>query len=327
MDRRRFLLTSLTGALARPLDAPAQQLQHKTRLGSLHPSTAAQAAPFIGALEKGLSDRGHIKDRTTTLEYVFLPPSLDRLAEAASSLGQRVDVLRTWGTVAAVAAKRAGVSVPVVFVTVGFPEAIGLVRSLKHPGGNFTGISFEAADETYGKRLEIAKEVVPRLRRVAALGASDDPNIGPALRSIHGAGRLLGVEVVEWRVLSAADLAPAFAQMTSKGTHAVLVIAGAFMFVNRDEVARLALAHRLPSVHGLREGVVAGGLVSLGPDLVVMAGQAASYVDKIVRGANPADLPVEQPARYEVQINLKTARALGLTIPPSLLARADQIIE
>jgi putative ABC transport system substrate-binding protein len=229
--------------------------------------------------------------------------------------------------VTAVAAKESGVSCPVVFATVGFPVTIGLVQSLREPGGNFTGISFEAADDTYGKRLQLLQEILPGLRRVATLGAGDDPNIIPALETARRVAPTLGIEIMDVRVRSVADLSSGFAEMMNKKAQAVLVIAGAFMFGHRDRVAELALAHRLPSAHGLREGVLAGGLVSLGPDLVVMAGQAAGYVDKILNGAKPGTLPVEQRARYETHVNLKTAKALGLTIPPSILARADQVIE
>jgi putative ABC transport system substrate-binding protein len=162
---------------------------------------------------------------------------------------------------------------------------------------------------------------------VAVLGAGDDPNIIPALDTVHRVAPSLGIEIHDVKVRSVADLASGFADMTKKRDQAVLVVAGAFMWVHRDRVAELAMAHGLPSAHGLREGVAAGGLFSLGPDLVVMAGQAAGYVDKILRGTKPGNLPIEQPARYEIHVNLKTARALGITIPPSLLARADQIIE
>jgi len=297
LTRRRLLIT--LGVVASPALASAQPPKAPWRIGSLHPSSSALAAPLIEALELGLAQRGYVKDKTTTIEYLFVAPSVNDLTRAAAAISQRSDVLLVWGTVAAVAAKRAAVSCPVVFVSVGFPEAVGLVKTLRQPGGNFTGISFEAADETYAKRLEIAKELVPGLTRVAALAAADDPNIGPALTTLHKVGPLLGVDVVEAKIGTPAELDATFAGLATKRVQAV----------------------------GLREGVAAGGIVSLGPDLVAMARQAAGYVDKILRGERPGDLPVEQPVRYEVRVNLKTAKALGLTIPASLLARADQVIE
>jgi putative ABC transport system substrate-binding protein len=283
--------------------------------------------PIVASFEKGLAARGHIKDSTTTIEYVFRPGPRQHLQEAAQALSERVNVLVAWGTIVAVAAQEAKVSCPVVFSSVGFPVAIGMVSSLRRPGGNFTGISFEGAEDTYGKRLQILKEIVPHATRVAALGHADDTNIVPALETAHRVAPSLGIDVVDVTVRSVADLEPAFAAMSKRRIQGVLVIAGAFMFVNRDPVARLAIAHHLPTVHGLREGVVSGGLVSLGPDLVVMAEQAAGYVDRILRGARAADLPVEQPTRYELYVNLRTAKALGLIIPPSLLLRADQVID
>jgi len=237
------------------------------------PSHATRA--FIASFEKGLAARGQVKGITVTIEYMFRPGPREQLQEAARALSERVDVLVAWGTIVAVAAKEAKVPCPVVFSPVGFPVAIGMVSSLRRPGGNFTGISFEGAEETYGKRLQILKEIVPRATRVAALGHADDMNIIPALETAHRVAPSLGIDVVDVTVRGAADLEPAFAEMSKRRVQGVLVIAGAFMFVNRDPVAQLAIAHHLPTVHGLREGVVSGGLVSLGPDLIVMAEQAA----------------------------------------------------
>ena len=326
MNRRTFL-TSLTTILAASRRAEAPLAAQVWRVGSLHATPPAPSAPIIANFEKGLASRGHIKDRTTTIEYVFKPGSRDDLRESARTLGQRVDLIVAWGTIATVAAKEANVTIPVVFSPVGFPVAIGMVDSLRRPGGNFTGISFEAADDTYGKRLQILKEIVPDAIRVAALGHAEDPNIGPALETAHRIAPSLGVTVLDVKIRAVSDLEPAFTEMRNRRVHGVLVIAGAFMFANSKPLGDLAIAHRLPTMHGLREGVIAGGLASLGPDLLVMAEQAASYVDKILRGAKPGDLPVEQPSRYEVYINMKSAKALGLTMPPSLLARADQVIE
>jgi putative ABC transport system substrate-binding protein len=327
MDRRAFLGTLAGGLLAAPLAGEAEQVRKVWKIGCLYPSPASFAAPLVTAFEKALAERGYTKGTTLTIDYVFSTPSRDQLKQAAAALSERVDVLVTWGTVTAAAAKEARVSCPVVFVSVGFPLQLGLIQSLRELDGNFTGITYEGVDDTYGKRLQILKDIVPGLTRVAALAADDDPNIIPALDTAHRVAPSLGIEIHDVRVRTVADLPSAFAHMIKKRIQGVLVIAGAFVWLYGDRIAALALKHRLPSVHGLREAVAAGGLVSLGPDLIVNAGEAAGYVDKILRGTKPADLPVEQPARYEIHVNLKTAKALGLTIPPSLLLRADQVID
>ena len=190
-----------------------------------------------------------------------------------------------------------------------------------------TGVTFEAATETYGKRLQILKEIVPNLKRVAVLRAVGDPNVGFAMTSLDGAASELRVTLVPVDIKSAADLETAFTNIKNSEVEAVLAIAGGLTFTVGPEIADRALAARLPLCIPFRETVIAGGLVSLGPDYLAMARQAAAQIDKIIKGANPADIPVEQPTRYEVYINLKTAGLLNLTIPPSLLARADEIIE
>jgi putative ABC transport system substrate-binding protein len=327
IDRRTFLAGTGTVLLAAPLGVEAQQAGKVWRIGSLHPTTAELAAPLVAAFEAGLADLGHIKGQTTTIEYRFVPPVRDLLRDAATELNLKVDILVAWGTVAAIAAKDAGLRVPLVFLPVGDPVALGLAQSLSHPGGNATGVAFEASAETYGKRLQLLKEVRPGVTLVATLGAADDPNVGSALESVKRAAPSLRLLIQDIRLRDANELDGSFTDMRKGGAQAVLVVAGAFAFVHRDRIAALAVAHRLPSVHGLREGVFAGGLISLGPDLTVLARQGAAYVDKILKGAKPADLPIEQPTKFELIINLKAARALGLTIPQSLLLRADEIIQ
>lgn len=308
--------------------AKAQQATKVWHVGCLHPNPSEAGNNPLGvAFEKGLAARGHVVGTTTQIEYLFVRPSADKLRQAAKELSARADVLVVWGTVSAIAAKEAGIETPVVFASVGFPVALGLAQSLRKPGGNFTGISFEAADDTYGKRLQMLKEMVPGLRRVAALGAGNDRNIGPSLETLHRIAPTLGIELIDAKVQSAGDLATAFSEFKKKGVQGVVVIAGAFMYQNSGLLAELTLAHRLPAVHGFKEAVAAGGLISLGPDLIVMADQAAMYVDKILRGASPGDLPVEQPSRYEMHINLTSAKQLGLAVPSSLHVRADNVIQ
>jgi len=190
-----------------------------------------------------------------------------------------------------------------------------------------TGISFEAAMETYAKRLQMLKEIMPSLSRVAVLRAHGDANVPFAMASLEKSAPTLGVTLTPIDIATADELDTAFVEMQRSQAQALLVIAGALMYSNSKRIADLSLSYRLPSCHGFKETVADGGLVSLGPDLVAMTVQAAAYVDKIVRGAKPADLPVQQPTRYEVHVNLKTARALGIEMPTSILLRADQVIE
>jgi putative tryptophan/tyrosine transport system substrate-binding protein len=217
--------------------------------------------------------------------------------------------------------------VPVVSLSVGFPVEIGLVQSLAHPGGNITGVAAEAATETNQKRLQILKEIVPDLSRVGVLRAVDDQYVGVAWASLELAAGKLGITLLPVDVKSADDLEPAFTSMKESKAQAVFVPGAAFALSFRKEIADLALAARLPSCHMFRDAVIAGGLVSLDPHRVEMTRPAAAQIDKIIKGASPADIPVEQPTKFDLYINLKTARLLHLTIPPTLLALADEVIE
>jgi putative tryptophan/tyrosine transport system substrate-binding protein len=232
-----------------------------------------------------------------------------------------------WGTIPGVIAKQLKVSTPTVFVSVGAPVAIGVVQSLAHPGGNMTGISFEAATETYAKRLQLLKEIVPPLKRAAILCAAGDPNVEFAMISLNQIAPLLGISLVPVDMKSAADLDSAFDEIRNSRVGAILVIAGGLTYTIGAEIAHHALEAKLPLCSPFKETAIAGGLVSLGPDYSAMTRQAVAQVDKIIKGENPGDIPVEQPQRYEIYINLKTARSLNVTISSLLLARADQIIE
>jgi putative ABC transport system substrate-binding protein len=281
----------------------------------------------VQALEKGLADLGDVQGRNIELLHRFPGPQPDKVQEVIISLLPQIDLLVVWGTIGGVAAKRVASGVPTVFVSVGAPVEIGLVQSLAHPGGNMTGITFEAAVGTYGKRLQILKEIVPDLKRAAVLRAVGDPNVGFAMTSLEEAAPELGVSLVSVDMKSADDLESAFAKIKNSDVNAVLEIAGALTFTVGTEIVDHALAAHLALCSAFRETVMAGGLVSLGPDFAAMIRQAAAQIDKIIKGAKPADIPVEQPTRYDLYINLKTARLLNLTIPPSLLARADEVIE
>ena len=236
-------------------------------------------------------------------------------------------MLVVWATIGGVAARNVAGQLPVVFLSVGAPVDIGLVRSLSRPGGNMTGVTFEAATETYAKRLQILSEMVSGIKRVAVLGAQGDANVTFAIESLGKAAPALGITLTKFSFRAGDDLEATFREIQQSQAHGLIVIAGGLTYTNGEQIARLALSHHLPSAHAFRETVIAGGLVSLGPDLFTMAEQGAAYVDQIIRGANPADLPVQQPTKYMLLINLRTAKLLGLEVPPALLARADEVIE
>jgi putative tryptophan/tyrosine transport system substrate-binding protein len=226
-----------------------------------------------------------------------------------------------------VAAKKVATTIPVVFLAVGAPVDIGLVQSLSHPGGNMTGVTFESAIDTYAKRLQILTQIVPNLERVAVLRTIGDPNVTFAMKSVVQAAPALKVNLQPVDIKTADELPNAFETMKSLGAQALLVISSAVTYGASKQIAELALSHHLPSCSPFREEVVAGGLVSLGPDMEVMAEQGAELVNKIINGAKPSELPVEQPTRYEMFVNNRTAKTFGLILPETFLGRADQVIE
>ena len=243
-------------------------------------------------------------------------------------MAPQADLLVVWGPIAALAAKNLAGDVPTVFISVSFPVEIGFVHSLAHPGGKMTGIAAEADAETYGKRVQILKEIVPNLNRVAVLRPIGDPNIEFDTKSLELAAPKLGVTILPVDLRSADAVEAAFASIKESGAEALIVIRSALASAIAERIAGLALKARLPSCHAISSGVTAGGLlVGLAPVLGDMVRPAAAQIDKIVKGASPADIPVEQPTRLELSIYLKTARLLNLSIPPALLAQADEVIE
>jgi putative tryptophan/tyrosine transport system substrate-binding protein len=328
--RRRHFLAVLGGAGAWPLVARAQQESAARRIAVL--MTTAQSAqaegyvPLDRAFEERLRELGYVKGKNVSLQNVFVAPQPKEIEDKLTEILPETDLLVVWSTVASVAAKKIAQSIPIVFLTVGVPVEIGLVSSLNRPGGNMTGVTFEAATETYGLRLQMLKEILPHIHNVAVLKAKSDPNVVHAIKALEKAAPSLGIQLTQYEARSSEDLPDVFQQMDGT-TDALISIAGAFTFVNSTRIAQLTLQHRLPSCHGFRDTVVAGGLISLGPNMVAIAIQGANYVDKILRGEKPADLPVEQPTKMDVVINLKTARVLGLDIPATLLGRADEVIE
>ena len=326
MRRRQFLALAATAALAPGFAARAESTAKIWRIGQVTLGTDP-TAPIATALERHLAQLGYEQGKTITLTSRLVVPTPQAAEDAVRSLVPKVDLLVVWSTIGAVAAKKLASAIPVVFLSVGAPVDIGLVQSLAHPGGNMTGVTFEAATETYAKRLQFLKEIVPSLKRVAVLRAHGDVNGDFALTSMEKPASEFGITLIPIDIDTSEQMEAAFARMKQARAEALIVVAGGLTYDRSKEIAEFALRYRLPSCHGFKETVADGGLISLGPDVVMMAAQAASYVDKIVHGARPADLPVEQPTHYEVYVNLKTAKALGLTMPQTLLAVADEVIE
>jgi putative ABC transport system substrate-binding protein len=305
--------------------AEAQQAAKIPKIGYLSP--AAGRNPIDETFEQSLQALGWRRDHNVRFEQRWAGGRPDQVAPLAAELtGLHVDVIVAWSPAAALAAKRATNQTPVIFLAVGDPVAFGLVPNLARPGSNVTGVSFDAALESYGKGLEILKEANPSLRTVALLAASDPRTIA-GKRTMAAAARVLGLELQEVDVAAPRDLETAVQKARDRGAQALYVWPSGLTFSFGKQIAELAVTNRLPSIHPFRESVVDGGLFSYGPSLAEIARRGAVYVDKILRGAKPADLPVEQPTTFELVVNIKTAKALGLTIPPSLLFRADSVIE
>lgn len=323
-------LSKLTAVLAvlllvGPLEPQAQQAAKIATIGVL--STSAGPAPIPDAFEQSLKRLGWVRDQNIRIEVRYSAGRAEVLPSLAAELvGLHVDVLVAWSPAGALAAKQSTSQIPVVFLAAADPVGAGLVSSLARPGGNVTGVSFDAAVETYAKGLELLKEAVPSLTRVARLAASE-PVPTEGTQAVYAAAKSLGLELHDVEVKAPAELEAAVRKAKAQGAQALYVVPSGFAFAFRKQLAELALANRLPSLHPFRENVVAGGLLSYAPSVTDIARRGAMYVDRILKGSKPTDLPVEQPTTFEFVINLKTASALGLTIPASLLLRADQIIQ
>ena len=326
--RRREFITLIGGAATWPvIAAQAQQGGRIWRIGHVLLGTPETFGHVAAAFEKRLADLGYVAGQNITIVNRYAAPQLESQEEAIATLLPDIDLLVVYSTIGGVAARKLVKTLPVVFMTIAAPVSLGLVESLSRPGGNMTGITFEAAEETNAKRLQILKEIVPSATRIAVLGANGDPNVGITMASLEQASLGLGVTLVPVEVTSADGLRSAFDEMKSNRAEALIVIPGSLTYINRKLIADLAIIYQLPSCHAFWETVAVGGLVSLGPDIVAMTAQGAAYVDKIIHGAKPAELPVQQPVRYELHVNLKTAKALGITVPQALISRADEMIE
>jgi putative ABC transport system substrate-binding protein len=329
VDRRRFLLTSLAGAIAAPLATTAAQPPEKVpRVGFLGPRTRSDDAGFADAFLQGLRELGWVEGKTIVIEYRWAEGRSDRLPDLAAELVRlKVDVIFAGSTAVAVAAKNATGTIPIVMATGGDPVGRGLVATLARPGGNVTGLSFSVGMDIVGKWLELLKETVPKVRRVAVLSNPANPSHALGIESVIAAARAVGVQPQLLKAGGPNEFDNAFAAMARERAEALLVLLDPFFGFHRARLSELAAKSRIPAMYGSREYPEAGGLMSYGADFRHSHRRSATYVDKILKGAKPADLPVEQPTKFELMINLKTAKALGLTIPPSLLARADQVIE
>jgi putative ABC transport system substrate-binding protein len=326
MNRRELLLL-LAGAMTAAPGLRAQQRAMPV-VGLLGVGSPGPFAPFATAFRQGLSETGYIEGQNVAIEYRWADGVYDRLpALAADLVGRKVDVIATsGGPSSALAAKNATSAIPIVFVTGDDPVETGLVASFARPGGNVMGFS-GLIIELSPKRVELLSELVPQARVIALLVNPSNPSTERAVRDVQEAARAKGVQLQVLKAGSESEIDAAFASLVQLHAGALVVAGDAFFASRRDQLAALASRHAVPAIYPLRQFAVAGGLISYGPSLIVIWRQTGIYAGKILKGANPADLPVQQPTTFELVVNLKTAQALGLTVPPSILSRTDEVIE
>jgi putative ABC transport system substrate-binding protein len=330
--RRRDFLALLGGAATTmyaswPLAARAQPSAKVPRVGFMGNSTETLEANLVGPFREGLRQLGYQEGRNVVVEYRWAEGRYERFpAIIAELLAAKVDVIVTAGTPAAIAVKKATTTVPVVMVAVGDPVGTGLVPSLARPGGNLTGLSSIAPD-LEGKRLELLREVVPKLAHVGVFFNPANLFHTESMKNAHTAAKALGIGLLPLTVRVSQDLDGAFATILKEKPEALLVLADRVYLHERKRMMDFALQHRLPNANAHKEMVEAGGLMSYGPSYEDMHRRAADYVDKILKGAKPGDLPIEQPTKFDLKVNLKAAKALGIDVPPALVARADEVIE
>jgi putative ABC transport system substrate-binding protein len=323
MDRRAFV-TGLGAVLAATLAAEAQQAGKSYRFGTLNGGSATPN-PYVSAFRESFFALGWIEGRTVTIESRFADGHMDRLSALAAELvSLKPDVILTGPSALAQAARNATSTIPIVMAGVGDPVKLGFVKSLNHPGANMTGVA-TLLPELEAKSLQLLAELVPGLKRVAVLLNPDNPLHN--LKDAEGAAQLARLELIAVRARTVDEFPAAFATMVTARVGAIDVWGDPVFGRHRTALVELAMKSRLPTMFKTRPDVAAGGLVAYGPDFVDIYRRAASYVDKILKGASPGELPVEQPTKLELVINMKTAKALGLTVPPSLLLRANQVIE
>ena len=325
--RHKFPLIMLTAFILVSVHlAQAQQPKKVARIGFLSPVSPSATALWHQAFRQGLRDLGWVEGKNISIEYRYAEGRSDRLPDLAADLVRlKLDIIVVSSGTDALAAKNATRAIPIVMASAGDPVAIGLVESLARPGGNITGLS-QIAPELAGKRLELLKEIVPKLSRVAVLWNPQGRTSTVSWKEIQLPARELGVKLHSLEVRSVNDFDKTFEDATRAGAGALVIMPDPLFVTNLKRIADFAATSRLPSISHLTEFVDSGGLVAYGPDRSDMFRRAAAYVDKILKGTKPADLPVEQPTKFEFVINLKTAKQIGLTIPPNVLVRADRVI-
>jgi putative ABC transport system substrate-binding protein len=326
MRRREFGKLVGGAAIAWPLAARAQQKRVPV-IGYLGLGSPGPRAPFTAAFGQGLAETGYVEGQNVAIEYRWAEGNYDRLpALAADLVAQKVDVIASGGGIGALAAQRATSTIPIVFTVGGDPVVLGLVASLARPGGNLTGVSIITV-ELMPKRFELLSELVPRARLIALLANPNSPSAERTTREMEEAARAKGLRLHILKASTEAEIDAAFLTLVQLQAGALVVGADAFFNARREQLVALASRHAIPAIWEWREFAEAGGLISYGPSLIDVNRQEGIYAGKILKGAKPADLPVQQPTKFELVINLKTANALGLTVPQSMLMRADEVIE
>jgi putative ABC transport system substrate-binding protein len=328
MNRRGFIGALAGGLFAAPLVAAAQPTAKVYRIGFLVTATPTETGHLFKALSEGLRELGYVEGRNVVFERRFAEGRQERLPALAAELVQlKVDVVVTGSNPVIAAVKQATATIPVVMAVSRDPVGAKFIASLARPGGNITGLANDTAPDIIGKNLALLKEAIPRISRVTYLWNPVPPGAETSKNALESAARNLGVAFQSVEVRGHAELEGAFAAMVRERANGIVVAQDPVTFGSRSQVVLLAARSRLPAVYGVREFAEAGGLMSYGPNIADQFRRAAIYVDKILKGAKPGDLPIEQPTKFELVINLKTAKALGLTLPPSLVQRADQVIE
>ena len=330
MNRRNAGLALFLGSIslgAAPLAAQAQQVGRVYRVGYLSAPSRESVARGVDAFLRRLRELGWVEGENLVIEYRWAEGKIERLPELAADLVQRkVDVIVAPAGSAALAAKNATSSIPIVMIFPNDPVELGLVASLARPGGNITGTTFTPGAEIFGKQVQILKEAVPHASRLAVLWNPADPESSRQVSEVEAAARSLDIRLQRVEARGPEEFDGAFASMARERAEALLVAIGSTFLVHQTRLAELAVKNKLPSMWSYRESVEAGGLIAYSVNMADFVGRAAEYVDRILKGAKPADLPVERPSKFALIINLKTAKALGVTMPQSLLLRADELI-
>jgi putative ABC transport system substrate-binding protein len=324
----KTVLVVLGWLLAQLPLAGAQTPTKLYRLAFLASGGAVASSGLVDAFRQGMEERGWVEGKNISVDYRFAEGRVDRLATLANGLvRQPVDLIVAPSSAAAVAARHATSTIPIVMATVSDPVGLGLVDSLARPGGNVTGTAYSFDLEIYGKQLQLLKETLPTLRRVAILSNPASPSQNMLVRNIATSAHAMDLSLLLLEARAPDEFDRAFASMARERAEALLVASDPLFGTYAEQLGALAMRHRLPTIHGARSNVEAGGMMLYGPNIPATVRQATDYVDRILKGARPGELPIQQPVRFDLVINLKTARSLGITVPPSLLLRADRVIE